>query len=210
MIVDFLSSASWSFCSSDSPSIRGMLMSDTTRSTCGFCSSDCSASMPSRANMNAYRAVADLPAEFLQYQRLEIGLVIDDEDGVRSCGLLEPCIDFMAQQREIDRLGQKAYRAALDRFPPCFSVAIGRDHDDRNVGPLRPHLRQHLQPAHAGHIDVRQDQDQRRDREFPRRAPAPRAPTEQTPSEIGRRANRAGIADETAPSTSGSSSTTRM
>ena len=30
-----------------------------------------------------HRAVADLPAEFLQDQSLEIGLVIDDEDG---CG----------------------------------------------------------------------------------------------------------------------------
>ena len=30
-----------------------------------------------------HRAVANLPAEFLQHQRLEIGLVIDDEDG---CG----------------------------------------------------------------------------------------------------------------------------
>src|ERR1700731_1035456 len=29
------------------------------------------------------RAVANLPAEFLQHQRLKIGLVIDDEDG---CG----------------------------------------------------------------------------------------------------------------------------
>ncbi len=28
-----------------------------------------------------HRAVADLPAEFLQHQSLEIGLVIDDEDG---------------------------------------------------------------------------------------------------------------------------------
>ena len=28
-----------------------------------------------------HRALADLPAEFLQHQSLEIGLVIDDEDG---------------------------------------------------------------------------------------------------------------------------------
>ena len=28
-----------------------------------------------------HRALADLPPEFLQHQRLEIGLVVDDKDG---------------------------------------------------------------------------------------------------------------------------------
>jgi len=53
IMVDILSSASCSFSSSDSPSIRGMLISDTTMSTSACCSIDCSASMPSCANTNA-------------------------------------------------------------------------------------------------------------------------------------------------------------
>ena len=38
--------------------------------------------------------VADLPAEFLQDQRLEVRLVVDDEDASRSCRLLEPRVDL--------------------------------------------------------------------------------------------------------------------
>src|SRR6266481_3674334 len=56
----------------------------------------------------------------------------------------------------------KADRATFDRLAPGFDIAIRGDHDDGNVGPLRTHLRQHLEPAHAGHVDVGQDQDQRR------------------------------------------------
>src|SRR5882672_6521397 len=68
----------------------------------------------------------------------------------------------MAQQRKIDRFGQKTYCAALDRLTTRLRVAIGGDHDNGNVGPLRAHLRQHFEPAHAGHVDIRQNQNQRR------------------------------------------------
>ncbi len=54
MMVDFLSSASCNFASSDSPSIRGMLMSETTMSTCGCCSID--ASSASNASTRACSA----------------------------------------------------------------------------------------------------------------------------------------------------------
>src|SRR4030081_818839 len=80
----------------------------------------------------------------------------------RSCGLPEPCIDLVAQQREIDRFCQQAYRALFDRLAPRFRVALSGDHDYRETRPLRAPLRQHLEPAHAGHVDVRQNQDQRR------------------------------------------------
>src|SRR5205823_3575344 len=80
---------------------------------------------------------------------------------LRSCGLLEPRIDLMAQQREIDRLSQKTNRAALDGLAPGVGIAIGGDHDHRDLGPLRAHPWQHLKPAHAGHVDIGQNQYQR-------------------------------------------------
>ena len=83
MMVDFLSSASCSFCSSDSPSIRGMLMSDTTMSTCRMLLDRLQRLDAVMGEHEADRAVANLLAEFLQHQSLEIGLVVDDKDG---CG----------------------------------------------------------------------------------------------------------------------------
>src|SRR5579864_8701818 len=78
-----------------------------------------------------------------------------------SCRLPEPCIDLLTQERKIERLGQKRLGAALDRLASRLRIAIGRDHDDGNVGPQRPDLRQHLKPAHARHVDVGQDENQR-------------------------------------------------
>src|SRR5665811_537866 len=56
---------------------------------------------------------------------------------------------------------RQTHRAAFDRLAACFRIAIGGDHDDWHVGPLRAHPRQHFEAAHARHIDVGQDQDQR-------------------------------------------------
>src|SRR5579863_3877107 len=78
-----------------------------------------------------------------------------------SCRLPEPCIDLLTPARELERLGQKRLGATLDRLAARFRIAIGRDHDDRNVGPQRPDLWQHLKPAHARHVDVGQDENQR-------------------------------------------------
>src|SRR6266478_5610934 len=132
MTVDFLSSASCNFCSSDRPSIRGMLISDTTMSTCGCCSIDCSASMPSWANMNC-----TTPSRI--------------------------CLRNFCRTRASRSGSSSTTRmVAVMRLAPGFSIAIGSDHDDGNVGPFRPHFRQHFEPAHAGHVDVGQNQDQGR------------------------------------------------
>ena len=100
MMVDFLSSASCSLASSDSPSIRGMLMSDTTMSTCGMGLDRLQRLDAVMGEHEIHRALADLPAEFLQHQRLEIGLVIDDEDGRGHAACPSLDIDLLAQQRE--------------------------------------------------------------------------------------------------------------
>ena len=44
----------------------------------------------------ADRAVADLAAEFLQDERLEVGLVVDDEDARRHAADPEPRFDLAA------------------------------------------------------------------------------------------------------------------
>ena len=80
-MVDFLSSASCSFCSNDRPSIRGMLMSETTMIDMRMLLDRLQRLDAVTGEHECNRAVADLPAKFLQYQRLEIGLVVDDEDG---------------------------------------------------------------------------------------------------------------------------------
>ena len=67
----------------------------------------------------ADRAVADLPAELLQDQRLEVWLVVDEREWSLSCGLSEPVVDLLPQGGKIDRLGQQALRAALDRLAPA-------------------------------------------------------------------------------------------
>jgi hypothetical protein len=51
-----------------------------------------------------------------------------------------------------------------------------------NVWPLRPHLRQHFEPAHAGHVDVGQNQDQGGIPDFAGANQLPPAPKKQIPS----------------------------
>src|SRR6516164_7431795 len=102
--------------------------------------------------------------------RAGIGLGPDQSDALtlkmRSCAALrcscQTLIDFLAQAIEIDRLGQQSSRTQFRCFPPGRLVAVSRDHDDRYVGTRGFHLRQHFQATHAGHVDIGQDQDQRR------------------------------------------------
>jgi len=58
-------------------------------------------------------------------------------------------------------LVNKPFRTAFDRLALGFGIAVGGYHDDRHVRPHLPDLGQHLQARHAGHVDVREDQDQR-------------------------------------------------
>ena len=80
MMVESCRSLSCSFCSSDSPSMRGMLMSLTTMSISRFAVDQRQRLDAVAREQEADRAVADLAAEFLHDQRLEVGLVVDDED----------------------------------------------------------------------------------------------------------------------------------
>jgi hypothetical protein len=62
---------------------------------------------------------------------------MSEKDGIADIGS-SPCdtvFDLAAKRHKIDRLGEKRLCAAFQGFPPGIVVAVGRDHDDGNVGP---------------------------------------------------------------------------
>ena len=104
--------------------------------------------------------ILDPVAEFLKDESL--GLARRQRRGCAlSRGTFDPCFDLVPQQYEIYRLGQERFCAALQRLALRLRIAVGSDHDDRDVRPCRPRLGQQLKAAHPRHIDVRQDQDER-------------------------------------------------
>ena len=96
---------------------------------------------PVTGEQEAQRAVADLAAEFLDDQRLEVGLVVDHEDRGGHAASPSRASISLAKRREVDRLGQQRLGAALQRLALGLGVAIGGDHDDGHVGPRGLRLR---------------------------------------------------------------------
>ena len=76
-------------------------------------------------------------------------------------GTFNSRLDFAAERPKIDGLGQKRFGAPFQSLPFCLSIAIGGDHDNRDVRPRGLRLGQKLKAAHTGHVDVRQNQDER-------------------------------------------------
>ena len=62
-------------------------------------------------------SIANLVPELLLDERLQIRLVVDDQDIVRSCGAFDPRFDFIAEHHKVDGFGQKRLSAALQA--PC-------------------------------------------------------------------------------------------
>ena len=161
MMVESFSSLSCSFCSSVSPSIRGILMSVTTISTSLVRLQHGQGFDAVAGEQKADRAVTDLVAELLQDERLQVRLVVDDQD---PCGHAARSTRVSISLRsidEVDRLGQKRLGAILQRLALGLRIAIGGDHDDRNIGPHGLRLGQQFKPAHPRHVDVGQDQNER-------------------------------------------------
>jgi hypothetical protein len=50
-----------------------------------------------------------------------------------SCGAFNLPVDFAAEHYKVDRLSEKCLSAILKRFALCLRIAIGSDHDDRDV-----------------------------------------------------------------------------
>src|SRR5579859_3509035 len=76
-------------------------------------------------------------------------------------GLLKSSVDFLSQDAEVDRFRKQSDGPTLERLAFGVLITIGRDHEDRHFWPRCLDLREHLQAAHAWHVDVREDQDQR-------------------------------------------------
>jgi len=81
--------------------------------------------------------------------------------GMQSCGAFNPTIDFTAERPKVDWLGQKRLGATLKRPALGFRVAIGRNHNDRNIRPYRLRFGKEFKAAHPRHTDVGQDQNER-------------------------------------------------
>src|SRR5438093_13164252 len=77
-------------------------------------------------------------------------------------GPRDPAVDFTAKRNKIDRLGQKRLGTAFQSFSLGNVIAVGRDHDDRNIRSCCLSPWQKFKAAHSWHVDVGQDQDQRR------------------------------------------------
>ena len=54
------------------------------------------------------------------------------------CGSFDPSIDFAAKHPEINWLGEKRFGTGLQGVAFCFCIAVGGNHDDRDVGSSLP------------------------------------------------------------------------
>src|SRR6478735_8446011 len=71
------------------------------------------------------------------------------------CRLIEPRVDLLPKQGEVDGFGKQPGCAAFCRLPSGFGITVGGDHDDGDVGSHLPDFGKHLKSRHTGHVDVR-------------------------------------------------------
>src|SRR5258708_40348647 len=76
-------------------------------------------------------------------------------------GACQPAVDSVAKRVKIDGLGKQRVGTTCQCFSLGVSVAIGRDHYNRNVRSGCFRLWQKFKTGHARHVDIGQDQDQR-------------------------------------------------
>src|SRR5215831_14367940 len=70
------------------------------------------------------------------------------------CGAFDPRADFAAKHPKIDRFCKKRFRAALQCLALGVRIAIGSDHNDRNIRSSCLGFGQQLKPCHSRHVDV--------------------------------------------------------
>ena len=104
-------------------------------------------------------SVANLVAELLLDERLQVRLVVDNQN-LRSHAALSTRVSISSRSmpKSIGLVrSASAPRSSAWRF--VSGIAIGGDHDDRNVRSQGLRLGKEFQAAHPRHIDVGQDQD---------------------------------------------------
>src|SRR4029077_21131495 len=72
---------------------------------------------------------------------------------------LDPGVDLTTKRPKIDRLGEKRFSAAFQRFRFRFCITIGGDHDDWHVRSCSFRFRQQFKATHPRHIDIGENQD---------------------------------------------------
>ena len=70
-------------------------------------------------------------------------------------------IYFLTQEAKIYGFGQQPCCSKFYRSLSGLIVSVSSYHNDRDIRARFPDLRKHLKAAHTGHVDVREDQDQR-------------------------------------------------
>jgi hypothetical protein len=147
-MVETCSSLSCSFCSSDRPSILGIFISVTTRSIWPFALR--------RQGFNAVareqepdRSASYFVAELLQDESLDVRAHRQRPGYALSCRTFDPRVDLAAKHHKINRLCQKRLSTTLQRLALRLRIAVGSDHDYRDVGSRRPRLGQQLEFAQS-------------------------------------------------------------
>jgi hypothetical protein len=70
-----------------------------------------------------------------------------------SCGSFNPRVDFAAKHPKIDRFGEKRFGATIQGLALGLYVAVGGDHDNRDLRSKRFGLGQQFKAAHSRHVD---------------------------------------------------------
>ena len=109
----------------------------------------------------ADRSVPDLVPKLLQDERLQIRLVVDNQNPCGHAARSTRVSISLRSDHEVDRLGEQRLGAIFQRLALGLGIAIGGDHDDRDIRSGSLGLGQEFKPAHPRHVDVGQDQDER-------------------------------------------------
>ena len=70
---------------------------------------------------------------------------------------IQRVFDAVDQDGSSEGLGQEANGSGLQRAGADAVVGEGRDEDKRRVVSQRAHMHQQVQPAHHGHLHIRND-----------------------------------------------------
>src|SRR5208282_3879691 len=73
------------------------------------------------------------------------------------CGAFNAHIDFATERPEVDWFGQQRLSTVLQSLAFRLGVAVGGNHDDRDIRPQCLGLGQEFKTAHPRHVDVGED-----------------------------------------------------
>src|SRR5208282_4675185 len=160
MMVEIFSSFSCSFCSSVSPSIRGILMSTTNMSTSWFAFSTAKASTPSQANRKLTAPSRIWCRNFCWISASRSGS--SSTTKIRAVmRRVQLAYRFRCGASRSRLVWLEAPRRRAPELCALSLIAIGGNHNDRNIRPQGLCFGQEFKATHPRHIDVGEDQNER-------------------------------------------------